>query len=78
MNLIDAMHKAADHVSTMRAAFTGGVGATVSLAAATADPGSIEPWLRIATLCVGLVTGLGSGGLVALKYIDLWRGRRIE
>ena len=35
----------------------------------------IELWLRIATLCVGLLTGLGSGGLVLLKYYDRWRGR---
>jgi hypothetical protein len=30
----------------------------------------------VATLAVGLITGLGSAGLVLLKWLQLWRTRR--
>ncbi len=75
MSPLQALSHAADHVSTTKAAATGGIGSAIAIAAAT-DPGMIEPWLRIATLGVGLLTGIGSGWLVALKYYDRWRGKR--
>ena len=73
--MLDTIFRAAEQVSTTKAAAAGGAGAGVSIAAAVIDPGAIELWLRIATLTIGLLTGLGSGGLVLLKYYDRWRGR---
>jgi hypothetical protein len=37
------------------------------------DPSILAPWLQVATLSVGLVTGIGSFGLVFLKYVQRWR-----
>jgi hypothetical protein len=39
------------------------------------DPSNLVPWLQVATLSVGFITGLGSAGLVFLKYLQRWRGR---
>jgi hypothetical protein len=69
-------YKAIEQISTTKIAATGGAGGTVAIAAAMVDPGQVEFWLRMATLIIGLLTGLGSGGLVLLRYIDRWRGKR--
>ena len=76
MMFLNALHRIADHVSTTKAAMTGGAGSVVSIAAATVDPGTVTPWLQVATLVVGLLTGFGSGGLVLLKYWDRYTGRK--
>lgn len=68
--------KAIEHVSTTKIAATGGAGSVVAIAAATIEPGMVEFWLRITTLGVGLLTGLGSGGLVLLRYLDRWKGKK--
>ena len=70
---LEGMHRAAEHVSTTKAATTGGVGGVVAVTAAVLEPSTVEYWMRMATLGVGLITGLGSGGLVFLKYYDRWR-----
>ena len=66
------LHHASEQVSTMTAAYTGAAGSATAITAAVVDPSLVEPWLRIASLSVGLLTGLGAGGLVALKYWDRW------
>jgi hypothetical protein len=71
---LDSARHAAEHISTTKAAMTGGGGAAVAVTAAVVEPSTVELWLRMATLGVGLLTGLGSGGLVLLKYWDRWRG----
>jgi hypothetical protein len=73
--MLEQLMRAAEHVSTMKAATVGAGGATVSILAAAIDPGQAEPWLRLATLFVGLLTGLGSGGLLFLKYYDRWHNK---
>lgn len=82
MSLFASIYRAADHVSAGKAAAIGGAGSGVSVASATladpamlafVDPTSLVPWLQVATLSVGLMTGLGSAGLVFLKYLQHWR-----
>lgn len=85
MHLLGSIYRAVEHVSAGRAAAIGGAGSGVSLASATIaypavlariDPSILVPWLQVATLSVGLVTGIGSFGLVFLKYVQRWRERK--
>jgi hypothetical protein len=85
MHLLGSIYRAVDHLSAGKAAAIGGAGSGVSLASATIadpavlariDPSILVPWLQVATLTVGLVTGLGSFGLVFLKYVQHWRARK--
>lgn len=75
MRLSEAFEQAAMQVSTTKAAAAGGTGGSVAIAAAMLDPGTVELWLRLATLGVGLVTALGSGALVYLKLLQNWKAR---
>jgi hypothetical protein len=83
MQLCASVYRAVDHMSAGKAAAIGGAGSGVSIASATladpallawVDPATLVPWLQVATLGVGLITGLGSAGLVFLKYLQRWRG----
>lgn len=67
MSIFSSLSEGTAHLSTAKAAAAGGTGGAVAIFAAMIDPGVAEMWLRIATLVVGLVTGLGSGALVYLK-----------
>lgn len=67
-----------------RRPLSAGAGSGVSIVSATLadpsviawiDPSNLVPWLQVATLSVGFITGLGSAGLVFLKYLQRWRGR---
>ena len=78
MNILASLHQAAEQLSTTKTAAAGGTGGMLAIAAAVVDPGSVEMWLRIATLVAGLITALGSGGLVFLKYYDRWRARKTK
>ncbi len=68
MHLCASVYRAVEHVS-----------ASATLAdpslLAWVDPSALVPWLQVATLSVGFITGLGSAGLVFLKYLQRWRGR---
>jgi hypothetical protein len=84
MHLRGSIYRAVEHVSAGKAAAIGGAGSGVSIASATladptmlawVDPATLVPWLQVATLSVGFITGLGSAGLVFLKYLQRWRGR---
>jgi len=84
MHLCASIYRAVEHVSSGKAAAIGGAGSGVSIVSATLadpsviawiDPSNLVPWLQVATLSVGFITGLGSAGLVFLKYLQRWRGR---
>jgi hypothetical protein len=86
MHIFASIYRAVEQVSAGKAAAIGGAGSGVSFASATladpsvlafVDPASLVPWLQVATLSVGLVTGLGSAGLVFLKYLQRWRGKTL-
>lgn len=76
--LLEHFSRAADHVSTSKAATVGGAGSVVSIGAAAVDPSLINPWLQFVSLVVGLLVGLGSGGLVALKYWDRHKDKSLR
>jgi hypothetical protein len=55
----------------------GGAGAGISIATVlSVDPAAWTPWLQVATLSVGLITGLRSLVLVAMKLIQQRRDMR--
>lgn len=85
MHLFHSIYRGVEHLSAGKAAAIGGAGSGVSFASATladpgvlalVDPSNLVPWLQVATLSVGLVTGLGSAGLVFLKYLQHWRHQK--
>ena len=85
MQIFGSVYRAVEHVSAGKAAAIGGAGSGVSIASATLadpsviawiDPSNLVPWLQVATLSVGLITGLGSAGLVFLKYVQRWRAKK--
>ena len=77
MDLFGMIYREVEHVSAGKIAAAGGAGSGVSIVAAMlVDPTALVPWLQLATLCVGFITGLGSAGLVVLKWIQLCRVRR--
>jgi hypothetical protein len=85
MHVFGSVYRAVEHVSAGKAAAIGGAGSGVSIASATladptmlawVDPSALVPWLQVATLSVGLITGLGSAGLVFLKYLQRWRAKK--
>jgi hypothetical protein len=76
MTHVSAIYRGVEHMSATKAAATGGAGAGISVAAAVIDPGSVAPWLHVATLCVGGLTGLASFLLVVLKIVQQWRAMR--
>lgn len=87
MQIFGSVYRAVEHVSAGKAAAIGGAGSGVSIATATladpsifawVDPTTLVPWLQVATLSVGLVTGLGSAGLVLLKYVQRWRAKKLQ
>ena len=85
MHVFGSIYRAAEHVSAGKAAAIGGAGSGVSIASATladpamlaiVDPSNLVPWLQVATLSIGLITGVGSAGLVLLKYLQHWREKK--
>jgi hypothetical protein len=85
MHICGSVYRAVEHVSAGKAAAIGGAGSGVSIMSATLadptviawlDPSDLVPWLQVATLSVGFVTGLGSFGLVFLKYLQRWRAKK--
>jgi hypothetical protein len=85
MDIFGGLYRAAETVSAGKAAAIGGAGSGVSVAtAALADPtmlGAIDiaatvPWLQVATLCIGLLTGVSSLALVLMKVVQ--QGRDIR
>ncbi len=77
MDLFASAYHAVDRLSAGRAAAAGGLGSGISILAAIAvDPSVFVPWLQIATLTVGLMTGLGSLALVVMKLVQQHRAMR--
>lgn len=73
------MYHAVEKLSAGRAAAAGSAGAGISIATAmSVDPAAWAPWLQVATLSVGLLTGLGSLALVAMKLVQQSRTMRGE
>lgn len=74
--IFDVVDRGAAHVSTSQAAALSGAGSATAIAAAiTVDPGWTA-WLQVATLAVGLLSGLGGLGVVAMKAIQQRREMR--
>lgn len=85
MHVFGSIYRMVEHVSAGKAAAIGGAGSGVSIVSATladptviawVDPSNLVPWLQVATLSVGFISGLGSAGLVFLKYVQHWRERK--
>jgi hypothetical protein len=71
------LYHAVEKLSAEQAAAAGGIGSGLSIAAAVAiDPVAWVPWLQIATLVVGFVTGVGSLVLVVMKLVQQRRDMR--
>lgn len=77
MDIFSTIYRGVEHLSTAKTTAAGGAGAGVSIAAALfIDPAVIVSWLQVASLGVGLVTGLASFVLVALKIVQQRRAMR--
>jgi hypothetical protein len=76
MDLLGMIYREVEQISAGKIAAAGGAGSGVSIATVVlVDPAALVPWMQVATLAVGLITGLGSAGLVYLKWLQLWRTR---
>ena len=74
-----AMYHGVEKLSAGQAAAAGGAGAGISIATVmSVDPVAWAPWLQVATLCVGLLTGLASLALVAMKLVQQRRAMRSD
>ncbi len=77
MDLFASAYHAVDRLSAGQAAEAGSLGSGISIIAAIAvDPSVFVPWLQIATLTIGLMTGLGSLALVVMKLVQQRRSMR--
>jgi hypothetical protein len=71
------MYHAVEKLSIGQAAAAGGAGAGISIATVlSVDPAAWTPWLQVATLIVGLLSGIGSLALVAMKLVQQRRAMR--
>ncbi len=71
------MYHAVEKLSVGQAAAAGGAGAGISIATVlSVDPTAWMPWLQVATLSVGLVTGACSLVLVVMKLVQQRRDMR--
>jgi hypothetical protein len=79
MEPFTSMYHAVEKLSAGQAAAAGGAGAGISIATAmSVDPAAWAPWLQVATLSVGLLTGLGSLVLVVMKLVQQRRAMRFD
>jgi hypothetical protein len=66
-----------EKLSARQAAAAGGIGSGISIATLISlDPLALTPWLRVATLAVGLLTGLVSLAIVVMKLVQQRRDMR--
>ena len=66
-----------EKLSARQAAAAGGIGSGISIATVIClDPLALTPWLRVATLAVGLLTGLVSLAIVVMKLVQQRRDMR--
>jgi hypothetical protein len=73
------VYHAVEKLSAGRAATAGTAGAGISIATVmSVDPTVWAPWLQVATLSVGLLTGLGSLALVVMKLVQQRRAMRFD
>jgi hypothetical protein len=71
------INRSVEHLTAMQAAAAGGIGSGISIATVlSVDPVAWAPWLQVATLTIGLLTGLASLALVVLKLIQQHRAMR--
>ena len=77
MDIFASVYHAVERLSTGQAAVAGGVGSGLSIAAVmSVDPIAWAPWLQVATLTVGFITGLASLALVVMKLVQQRRAMR--
>jgi hypothetical protein len=73
------MFHAVEKLTAGQAAAAGGAGAGISIATALSiDPAAWTPWLQVATLSVGLITGACSLVLVVMKLVQQRRDMRAD
>lgn len=73
---MDKLYHAVEKLSVGQTAAAGSAGAGVSLAVASIEPGALVPWLQVASLAVGVLTGLASLALVLMKLVQQRRAMR--
>ena len=77
IDYVARLHHAVERMSVEQTAAAGGIGSGISLASVvTIDPLRWAVWLQVATLSVGLLTGLASLGLVVMKLVQQRREMR--
>lgn len=73
------MYHAVEKLSAGQAAAAGSAGAGISIATVmSVDPAVWTPWLQVATLSVGLLTGVVSLALVVMKLVQQRRAMRTD
>jgi hypothetical protein len=71
MDMLNKLQHAVEKMSVEQTAAAGGIGSGISLATViSVDPLRWALWLQVATLSVGLLTGLASLVLVAMKLVQ--------
>ena len=77
MEFFGSLYHSVDRLSAGQAAAAGGVGSGLSILAVIAvDPAKWVSWLQVATLTIGLITGLASLALVTMKLVQQRRAMR--
>ncbi|HLC08229.1 MAG TPA: hypothetical protein VJK06_02985 [Methyloceanibacter sp.] len=77
IELLTRLHHAVEKMSVEQTAAAGGIGSGISLATVVSiDPLRWVVWLQVATLSVGLLTGLASLALVVMKLVQHRREMR--
>ncbi len=77
MDILGTINRSVEQLTAMQAAAAGSIGSGLSIAAVmSVDPVAWAPWLQVATLTIGLLTGLASLALVAMKLVQQRRAMR--
>ena len=68
-HIMQSLDRLVGHLSATQTAAIGGAGAVSSLATVLVDPAFLTPWLQLAAVAIGILTGAASFVLVWLKIL---------
>lgn len=74
--MLHQLYRRIEELSAIKVAAAGSGGAGLTLATAALDPEVVSPWMQVASLAIGILVGLGSLVLVALKIVQQHRAMR--